>query len=300
MHQRIKASREIVNKEGPVKLCVQTDSGKVLYTEQGTGPVALIVFEAFSNSSAWREQLSTLHDIRRVVTVELLTFFETSRPSDGDLAKANARMLGEFMSCLKIDQADLVGFEVASGVVQVFAATHPERVRSVAFSEYCAPNDYAPLAQNPFIGLVAKGHLRELTGREPVSELQRQALDALGPATVQVEVSMDPKIERYGDSFAGSVLERRHRQHFITSLSNEQTIAAVSLLKELEVPALLVWGEDETLFGAEWNHASSQTVPGTVQQLEFQSAQIFPLDLNLEDCSGQLRLFWRKVDLRLH
>ncbi len=53
-------------KSSPIQRSVQTASGRISYTEQGTGPVALFVHGVLLNGHLWRHQLADLSDIRRM------------------------------------------------------------------------------------------------------------------------------------------------------------------------------------------------------------------------------------------
>src|SRR6266852_2132582 len=55
------------NKSAPIRRSVQTASGRISYTEQGTGPVALFVHGVLLNGHLWRHQLADLSDIRRCI-----------------------------------------------------------------------------------------------------------------------------------------------------------------------------------------------------------------------------------------
>src|SRR5215471_15606183 len=52
-------------KSSPIQRSVQTPSGRISYTEQGMGPVALFVHGVLLNGYLWRYQLADLSDIRR-------------------------------------------------------------------------------------------------------------------------------------------------------------------------------------------------------------------------------------------
>ena len=61
----------------PAKGIVQTPSGRISYTEQGAGPVALFVHGVLLNGHLWRHQLADLSDIRRCIAVDLLAHGDT-------------------------------------------------------------------------------------------------------------------------------------------------------------------------------------------------------------------------------
>src|SRR5947207_3191563 len=87
---------------------VETAPGRISYTEQGTGPVALFVHGVLLNGHLWRNQLSQLSDTRRCIAVDLLAHGETEIAPGQDVSvTANARMLESFLDALSIDQVDL-------------------------------------------------------------------------------------------------------------------------------------------------------------------------------------------------
>src|SRR5438552_18411756 len=107
---------------------VVTRSGRIRYTEAGTGPVALFVHGVLLNGHLWRHQLAHLSDMRRCIAVDLLAHGDTEIAADQDVSlAANATMLKEFFDALKIEEVDLVGNDSGGGIAQIFAATYPQR-----------------------------------------------------------------------------------------------------------------------------------------------------------------------------
>ncbi len=83
-------------KSSPILHSVQTASGHISYTEQGTGPVALFVHGVLLNGHLWRHQLMELSDIRRCIAVDLLVHGDTEIAPGQDVSMtANAKMDGE-------------------------------------------------------------------------------------------------------------------------------------------------------------------------------------------------------------
>src|SRR5690242_19776527 len=120
------------NQVAAVKRSVLTASGRIAYAEHGGGPVALFVHGVLLNGHLWRHQLAHLSDIRRCIAVDLLAHGDTEIAADQDVsATANATMLKEFIDALKIEDVDLVGNDSGGGIAQIFAATYPQRVRTL-------------------------------------------------------------------------------------------------------------------------------------------------------------------------
>src|SRR3981081_2405358 len=148
------------DKPSAIQHSVQTVSGRISYTEQGTGAVALFVHGVLLNGYLWRHQLADLSDIRRCIALDLLAHGDTEIAPGQDVSvTANAKMLKEFLDALKIDQVDLVGNDSGGGIAQIFAAVFPERVRSITLTNCDTHDNWPPEAFKPFVQLVADGGL---------------------------------------------------------------------------------------------------------------------------------------------
>src|SRR5260370_23511252 len=137
---------------------VETLSGRISYASAGSGPVALFVHGALLNKHLWRHQLAGLSDIRRCIAVDLLAHGETEIEPDQDVSTtANANMLMEMLDALQIERVDLIGNHSGGGIVQIFAALHPERVRTLTLTN-CDPHDnWPPAAFRPLPHKAAAG-----------------------------------------------------------------------------------------------------------------------------------------------
>jgi pimeloyl-ACP methyl ester carboxylesterase len=137
-------------KLSPSRRSVQTASGRISYTEQGAGPVALFVHGVLLNGHLWRHQLADLSDIRRCIAVDLLAHGDTEIAPDQDVSvTANARMLKEFLDALNIDQVDIVGNDSGGGITQIFAALYPESVRSLTLTDCDTHDNWPPERSSP-------------------------------------------------------------------------------------------------------------------------------------------------------
>src|ERR1700752_2822390 len=108
------------NDASAVRRSVQTASGRISYTEQGSGPVALFVHGVLLNGHLWRHQLAELSDVRRCIALDLLAHGDTQTSPDQDVSvTANATMLREVIDVLGIDKVDLVGNDSGGGIAQI-------------------------------------------------------------------------------------------------------------------------------------------------------------------------------------
>src|SRR5213082_269137 len=204
---------------------VQTASGRISYTEQGTGPVALFVHGVLLNSYLWRHQLEDLSNIRRCIAVDLLAHGDTEIAPDQDVSvTANAKMLREFLDALHINQVDLVGNDSGGGIAQIFAALYPERVRSLTLTNCDAHDNWQPAAFKPFLAMAAAGGLRGALEAMLADKSLYRSPQALGPAYEHPERLTDESIETYLRPLVRTEQRLRDFQRFLAAFDNVQTV----------------------------------------------------------------------------
>jgi pimeloyl-ACP methyl ester carboxylesterase len=275
---------------------IQTPSGRIAYTEQGTGPVALFVHGVLLNKHLWRHQLALLSDIRRCIAVDLLAHGETEIASDQDVSvTANAKMLEQFLDALNVEQADLVGNDSGGGIAQIFSALYPQRVRSLTLTDCDVHDNWPPAAFKPFLAMAAGGGLRGTLEAMLSNKDIYRSPQALGPAYEHPEEVTDESIETYLRPLVGTEQRTRDLQRFLAAFDNAHTRAVEARLKTLTAPTLIVWGTDDVYFDVEWSRWLAETIPGTRRRLEFEGARIFFPEERWADFNKALREHWQET-----
>jgi pimeloyl-ACP methyl ester carboxylesterase len=273
---------------------VQTASGSISYIEQGTGAVALFVHGVLLNGHLWRHQLAELSGIRRCIAVDLLAHGDTESAPDQDLSvTANAKMLGEFLDALNIDQVDLVGNDSGGGIAQIFATLFPERMRSLTLTDCDTHDNWPPEAFRPFLAMAASGGLRGTLDAMLSDKSVYRSPQALGPAYEHPERVSDETIEQYLRPFVRSEKRTRDLQRFLGAFDNKHTLAIEARLKMLKVPTLIVWGTDDVYFDVKWSRWLADNIPGTRRRIEFEGARIFFPEERWQEFNQELRTHWQ-------
>ena len=280
----------------PVKNSVQTPSGRISYTEQGSGPVALFVHGVLLNGYLWRHQQTELSDVRRTIAVDLLAHGATEISPDQDVSVlANATMLSEFLDALSIEKADVVGNDSGGGICQIFSALYPERVRSLTLTNCDTHDNWPPEAFKPFVAMVKAGGLRNTLEAMLSNKAVYRSPDALGPAYEHPENVADETIEAFLHPFVATDQHTRDLERFVNAFDNTYTVAVEAKLKILNAPTLIVWGTDDIYFDVKWSHWLAETIPGTKRRVEFKDARIFFPEERAEDFNRELRNFWKQT-----
>jgi|SRR5215831_13408268 len=284
-----------VNGKGalPIRRSVQTASGQISYMEQGSGPVALFVHGVLLNGYLWRHQLADLSDIRRCMAIDLLAHGDTEIAVDQDVSvTANAEMLKQFLDALHIDQVDLVGNDSGSGIAQIFAALHPERVRSLTLTDGDTHDNWPPEAFKPFLAMAANGGLRGTLEAMLADKNAYRSPRALGPAYEYPERLSDESIEAYLRPLVRSEQSTCDLQRFLAAFNNQHTLAIETRLKALKVPTLIVWGTDDVYFDVKWSRWLADAIPSTRRRVEFKGARIFFPEERWAEFDRELRAHW--------
>lgn len=281
------------NKSSAVRHSVQTPSGRIGYTEQGAGPVALFVHGVLLNSHLWRHQLAQLSDIRRCIAVDLLAHGATQISPEQDVSvTANANMLREFLDALGIDAVDLVGNDSGGGIAQIFAALNPARVRSLTLTDCDAHDNWPPPAFVPFLEMAAAGGLRDALGAMLADKSVYRSPQALGPAYEHPQRLADETIEAYLRPLVSTEQRTRDMQRFLAAFDCRHTVAVEAQLRKLQAPTLIVWGTDDIYFDVKWSHWLAETIPGTRRRVELRGARIFFPEERAAELNRELRNHW--------
>jgi pimeloyl-ACP methyl ester carboxylesterase len=280
----------------PTKGSVQTPSGRISYLEQGAGTVALFVHGVLLNGHLWRHQLADLSDIRRCIAVDLLAHGDTDIAPDQDVSvTANANMLEEFLDALQINRVDLVGNDSGGGIAQIFAATHPERIRSLTLTDCDAHDNWPPEAFKPFLAMAAAGGLRRTLEAMLSDKSIYRSEQALGPAYQHPERVSDDSIETYLRPLIRTEQRTRDLQRFLAAFDNTHTVAVEGALQTLTAPTLIVWGTDDVYFDVKWSRWLADKIPGTRRRIELQNARIFFPEERCTEFNRELRAHWQSA-----
>ena len=272
---------------------IETPSGRISYTEAGSGPVALFVHGVVLNKHLWRHQLSGLSGIRRCIAVDLLAHGDTEIEPNQDVSvTTNANMLREALDALGIDQVDLVGNDSGGGIAQIFAALNPNRVRSLTLTDCDTHDNWPPEAFKPFVEMVAAGGLSKMLNAMLADKSIYRSLGALGPGYERTETATDEDIEIYLRPHLRSEQRTRDLEHFVGAFDHKHTLAIEPQLRRLKAPTLIVWGMDDVYFPVKWAHWLAEAIPGAKPPVELPGARIFFPEERAEAFNQLLRGHW--------
>jgi 4,5:9,10-diseco-3-hydroxy-5,9,17-trioxoandrosta-1(10),2-diene-4-oate hydrolase len=236
---------------------VLVDGVKVHYQRAGSGRPLLLLHGLVGSAKNWRQNITFLSRDSSVYAVDLFNMGESERIPGLDAGlEATADRLAACMDALGVAEADIAGHSHGGAVAMMFAARHPDRVRSLIL--------FAPA--NPFCDL---GHqlIRFYQTRFGIW-LARQipVLPRMLKATALSRMYGDPS--RVSAGSLEGYIEGLHvpgtMDHILQIVDRwfvDMVLLQSALTGLVAKPTLLIWGDRDRAVGLPSGRELQRTLP---------------------------------------
>ena len=222
----------------------EIDGFNIAYHRQGAGEPMLLVHGISTYSFIWRNLIPSLSSHFDVIAIDLLGCGDSDKPAGVDYSiSAQADMIHKFLNNLGIGKVHLVTHDIGGGVGQIMAVKYSDKLRSLVLINTVA-YDYWPV--QPII-----------TMRIPIIRQIAMSLMDLGILKALVRRGTYYK-ERVTDElmelFWKPLKTREGRQGFLQlarSLNNMDLMRIAGDLRNMQMPVLIVRGDDDAYLGPE-------------------------------------------------
>lgn len=270
---------------------VATDFGEIAYVERGNGPVALFIHGVFLNNYLWRHVIDGVADLRRCIALDLLGHGGTVTTPEQDLSfTAQAEMIEAFCAALQLDKVDLVANDSGAGIAQIFAARHPQRIRSLVLTNGDIHDNWPPAPFLPVLQMATQGQLGE-RGRRMVNDVDfaRQAFARVYEHSEKVSAET---FRIYLAPLYATPESTRKLERFVAALDCRHAVAIEAQLRKLEAPTLVVWGTDDIFFPVRWAYWLRDAIPGCTKVVELEGARLLFPEERPGELVAPMREFW--------
>ena len=251
---------------------IAIDGNTIAYVDEGDGPVALFVHGVFLNADLWAPAMGQLAPGRRAVAIDLPAHGGTPAVADMTLP-ALADLLERFCARLELGPVDLVANDTGGALAQVFAARHPQRLRTLTLTNCDASDNLPPELFRPIVELSEKGEFAPMAV-EMAADLDFARSDAALGAGFEGPLD-DETVLGFVGPCVGTIERARDLERFIASLSAADLMAVEADLRQMEAPTLIVWGTADVFFDRSWATWLRDTIAGASEIVEIDGAKLF-------------------------
>jgi len=231
---------------------VVVSGGELAVVEAGDeeNPAVVLLAGGLRSSHLWRNLVPLLAPWMHVLAVDLLGSGASDSPPGADLRlPAHAGYVREALRALGIGRFAVVGHGHGGGVAQLVAlgggADALVLLDSIAFDAWPGP---------------AIAELRERSGTFDRAAVETWLRVAVGTGTSHPDRLSEQDVEGYLAPFAGEDgVERFER--VVASLDGVGLVGLEQRLAELEIPALVLWGEEDRFLPAKLAERLGDALP---------------------------------------
>jgi pimeloyl-ACP methyl ester carboxylesterase len=265
-------------------------AGEIAYAEFGDGPAALFVHGLATSGLLWRHVIEQLSGTSRCIAIDLPAHGGT--PAREDLSvSALAEVVAELCDGLGLGQVDLVANDTGGAISQIFAARHPERLRSLTLTNCDTDGNFPPPDFVPMVELARQGKLAQTLVAIASDSASWRVSPLAGLYSDPAEIPDEVWREYY--AIGGTMDRARDAERMIASLDPADLAAASEGLRTLRVPTLIVWGTaKENNFDVKWAYQLREMIPGARDVVEVPGAKIFFPEERPGDLVPHLRRHW--------
>jgi 2-hydroxy-6-oxonona-2,4-dienedioate hydrolase len=220
---------------------------RIRYLTAGMGPALLLLHAAGEDADDWQWVMPTLARTHRVYAPDLPSRDDTSSSYADHSPDSLARFAAEFLAELGVERAAVIGNSLGGLAALSLALSAPSRVTALGLMNSAGLGR----AVHPAIAaLTAPGYgdLAAAWGRTPVGALQRAWLRASLLFAHPGRVPMAWYTQQYRlaqqPNFLRATLAALRAQ---VDLGGQRTVL-LDQLPGLEMPTLIVWGEQDVIF----------------------------------------------------
>jgi pimeloyl-ACP methyl ester carboxylesterase len=224
--------------------------GTIHYRDTGEGPPVVFLHGLLVDGELWRKVTPLLQGDARCIVPDLpLGSHRIAMNADADVTPAGvARMVGDLLAALDLEDVTLVGNDTGGAISQLVALDHGERVGRLVLTncdcfEVFPPKEFVPMvkaARVPGALFAAIQPMRAAAARR----------SPLAYGWLAHEIP-DEVTAGWVRPFLDDASIRRDAAAFMRAIDKATMLDAAARLPSLEIPSLVVWGQEDRFFAPE-------------------------------------------------
>lgn len=236
---------------------VTVDGLEVAFLEGGQGQPLVMLHGFAADKDNWTRVASSLSDDYRIIAPDLPGFGESDVPEDDQFGyEAQAARLHAFIEALDLERFHLAGNSMGGAVAGAYAASHPQRLRSLWL---LAPAGVQGAEKSDLMVRLEEGDGNPLLPTEAGQYYRLIDYVFEDPPYVPAPIQY---------VMAQRAVARHDRyQRIFTQIHAdiENGFVLEDIVAEIDVPVLVVWGEEDQLLHVSGARVLAEANPDTVR-----------------------------------
>ena len=234
--------------------------GPITYRDSGDGPPVVFLHGLLVDSAHWRKVIPLLEPNARCIAPDLpLGSHRRAMNPEADITpRGVARLVGDFLAALDLEDVTLVGNDTGGAISQLVALDHGERVGRLVLTncdcfEVFPPKEFVPMVKSasvPGAIFAALQPMRAAAARRTViayGGLAREIPDDVTASWVEPALN------------DGAI--RADLVRCLKGIDRSIMLDAAERLPGLAIPALIAWGQDDRFFSQELGRRLAAAIP---------------------------------------
>jgi len=257
---------------------VQLTAGPIEYRDTGGGgPVVVLIGGLAIGPTLWDGVVAALQDAHRVI-VPTLPWGAHRKPMnpDADLSlPGHARIVADFLEALDLRDVTLV--ENDTGMAQLVAADHPQRIGRLVITSCEAFENYPPGIAGKTIGIVGRfpGGIRFAMSQLKVRPLRRLPMTFGWMTKHGID---DAMMDDWLEPIQTQREIRRDLTKYIKALDKRIFLDIAERLPSFDKPVLIAWAAEDKLMPPEHGRRFAELFPKARLVEVADSRTLIPLD----------------------
>ena len=277
---------------------VTTPFGEIACLMRGSGPVALFLHGFPLNADQWRDSLAALAPYRRCIAPDFLGLGFTRVAADAGVGpETQVRMLVALLDALGVQDADVIANDSGGAVAQLLLARHPLRVRTLLLTNCDSEIESPPAAMRPVIELAKRGRFADewLATWLADPALARSTQGIGGMCYVNPAHPTDAALRSYFTPLLSSAARKRRLHDYAIALERNALAGIGPALAASRVPVRVVWGMDDTIFGAGGAQHLARAFGNSRGVRLLANAKLFWPEERPDVIAAQARILWESA-----
>ena len=221
---------------GPASRFINIEGVRIHYRDEGQGPAVVLIHANFASLLGWDPWVEALQDSYRVVRMDMTSHGLTGPDPTGDYSpERTLEIFEKFVDVMNLDEFSIGGTSMGGTVAIHYTHDHPERIKKLILlspgSLEGKERKAGPRGEVPDAAYI----LKYIMPRALPEFMLRGGFGDKSKLT-------DELIDRWYDMWR----REGNREAQLDRLSQYKPGDIEGIIRQLEVPTLLMWGEENT------------------------------------------------------